>query len=131
MKTEEFLTRSKRYKTYKKLVWKLTEVNKKHIQGIEERDFKGMHIDHIVSVWACFRLGIVPCWAASIENLRMLPAHENIKKRASLTADAVSLLEKWSIDSNTHTFYNRETHKRPIEIRRERMKQMSTLTIWQ
>jgi hypothetical protein len=65
---------------YRKKVMKLTESVKHLLPGIEKRSFKHYHIDHKVSIWFGFKNGIPAEKIACIDNLRMLPAKENMLK---------------------------------------------------
>lgn len=53
------------------------------------------HVDHIVSVKTCFELGIEPERCASVENLRVMPAIENMRKYSKTTPEAAELLSRW------------------------------------
>lgn len=53
------------------------------------------HVDHIVPVKYCFENEIPPSRCASKENLRMMPALENMKKYSKITEDAKNVLTKW------------------------------------
>lgn len=72
--------RRKQWVAYKKHVWSLTEAISHHIPGIEHRGFKKDHIDHIISIWNGFRLGIEADKIADISNLRMLHYKLNLLK---------------------------------------------------
>lgn len=68
------------WKQYEKKVRALTELVSYQIPGIIKRGWRDHHIDHIISVWDGFRLGLEPYKIADISNLRMLPYNENMAK---------------------------------------------------
>lgn len=74
------LNKKKRFWTYRKRVYALTESVAHLIPGICKRAFKGHHIDHIFPIWYGFRLGITAEQIADLSNLRMLYFKENMKK---------------------------------------------------
>lgn len=66
---------------YKALVWKLTREEPLHLlKGFEKRSWKGLHVDHVLSIAEGFKRGLPPETLAHISNLRMLPAKENLGK---------------------------------------------------
>lgn len=65
---------------YKRLVWRLTELNAHHIDGIENRKFNVLDIDHKISIYYGYRLGILPWCIAHPSNLRMLEHQLNSVK---------------------------------------------------
>lgn len=69
-----------KFNEYRKNVMALTEQVKHLIPGIEKRAFNGYHIDHVISIWKGFKLGISEDKIADIANLRMLPYKLNMKK---------------------------------------------------
>jgi hypothetical protein len=81
--------------SYKKMCWDLTESNKHLIDGIEKRNYNEYHIDHIVPIFYGEKRGIPIEKIGSIENLRIIPKDENLKKGAHLTNDSRELLAKW------------------------------------
>lgn len=54
------------------------------------------HLDHIVPVKYCFERGFTPERCASVENLRVMPALENIVKYSKLTDEAKRIVESWT-----------------------------------
>jgi hypothetical protein len=79
----------KKYKDYKKLVYKLSNIQynlhkdkinphnyPRTIMGIDE----GWQLDHIKSVKDCFIEGLTPEQSSEISNLRMLPWKDNLKR---------------------------------------------------
>jgi hypothetical protein len=70
---------------YYKRVWELTEAVAAHIPGIEKRGFNDYHIDHITPISYGYKHNIPPHEIANIDNLRMLPYKENMRKGARLT----------------------------------------------
>lgn len=54
------------------------------------------HIDHVVSVKYCYEAGIEPERCASIENLRVIEALDNMQKYSKLTEESRSILEGWN-----------------------------------
>ena len=74
-----------KFEEYKKEVRALTEVNYKINKDIlnNENNLSGHnhhHLDHKVPIAMCFRSGISPEKAASIENLQVLPYSDNLSK---------------------------------------------------
>ena len=65
---------------YRKKVMKLTELVKHLVPGVEKRGFTTHHIDHKIPVWYGYKTNIPPEEIAHIDNLRMLPAKDNILK---------------------------------------------------
>ncbi len=65
---------------YKKSVWEITENVKHLIDGIELRGFKTHHIDHKISIWQGYKSNIPPDYIGGVNNLRMMPYKENLKK---------------------------------------------------
>jgi len=85
------------WKLYFKDVWRITNQVRFSISGIENRGFTRDHIDHIVSIWDGFRLGIPAEKIGGINNLRMLPHKINMKKgRKSHHGDIKKLHEQGS-----------------------------------
>ena len=82
---------------YMEDVKRYTESNKHLIIGIEKRSWNGYHIDHIVAKSYGYKNNIPAYLIGSPENLQMLPAHENLKKRSKLTPKAIQLLKKWNL----------------------------------
>jgi len=68
------------FEAYRKKVRRLTEDVKHLIPGVERRGFKSDHIDHKRSIWNGFKNGIPAEEIAHIDNLRMLPHRENMRK---------------------------------------------------
>jgi len=68
------------FRRYRKKVFELTEMVASSIPGIEKRGFRNHHIDHKVSIWHGYKYGLPPEDIAQIDNLRMLPYKENMRK---------------------------------------------------
>lgn len=68
------------WRQYKRKVWLLTEAVAHLIPGIETRGFQKNHIDHMVSLSYGFKHNIPAEEIAHLNNLRMLPHRENMKK---------------------------------------------------
>lgn len=69
------------FKQYQSRVRKLT--NKQDLStlfGIEKRDFKKYHVDHMVSIWFGYHNNIPAEEIAHISNLQMLPLEDNFAK---------------------------------------------------
>lgn len=77
---QEPIDKRAKWKAYRRKVQKLTELVADRIEGIETRGFKDHHIDHIVSIWEGFKLGMPEEDIATLSNLRMLPYKENMLK---------------------------------------------------
>ena len=65
---------------YKKLVKRLTEVNKHTLEGIENRGWDNCHIDHKISIHYGFVNGIPAESIAHTSNLRVISKGENCLK---------------------------------------------------
>lgn len=87
----------KLFNKYRCLCKNETERNIKYVIGIEYRSFNGFNIDHIVSIYKGFMLGILPSVIGSPENLRVISHEDNIKKGISLTSESYYLLDKWGV----------------------------------
>lgn len=79
------LTRKKRrtdpFAQYKAKVWELT--NKQpldKLEGFKNRSWKGMHVDHVLSIREAFDRKLPSETVAHISNLRMIPADVNMAK---------------------------------------------------
>jgi hypothetical protein len=72
---------------YKKLVWKLTELNAHIIIGIKKRSFKEFHIDHKISIYYGFKNNILPWCIADVSNLRILDSKSNSIKSTNIFID--------------------------------------------
>lgn len=68
------------FKTYKKKVWKLTEVNCQFLENITERGFTNYHVEHMISISYGFRNNIPIENIAHLSNLRMLFYKDNMIK---------------------------------------------------
>lgn len=68
------------FKSYKKQVWQLTEVNCVTLQDISKRGFTSFHIDHKISIDYGFKNNIPVENIAHISNLRMIMYKENMIK---------------------------------------------------
>lgn len=79
-------------------VWRLTEEKAHMIEGIEERSWKGKHIEHIVPVSYGEKHNIPAELIGSLENLTMLDRHENMRKGRNLSASSRELLKKWGYE---------------------------------
>ena len=77
---------------YREEVYILTDKVCHLIEGIENRSFKGPHIDHKISIHYGYHNKIPAKYIADISNLRMLSAKENLAKR---TDNFVDNLNKW------------------------------------
>lgn len=76
------------FEEYKKRVRELTDSQDlSALKDIEKRSFKEFHIDHKVSILHGFLSNIPAEEIADIKNLRILPAKENIDKRAKSLID--------------------------------------------
>jgi hypothetical protein len=69
-----------RWRAYRFKVWKLTEEKAHLITDIHKRGFRDHHIDHKISIWYGFKNGLTVDFIADLDNLRMLPYKENMKK---------------------------------------------------
>lgn len=70
-----------RFKEYNRLVWEVTKLQPLHeLKDYDKRGFRGFHVDHILSVFECFKRGLSPSYAGHISNLRMIPSEQNLKK---------------------------------------------------
>ena len=74
------LSYKKAFGKYKRLVWKLTELNACYIDGIEGRKFKVLDIDHKISIYYGYKMNILPWCIAHPSNLRMLSHRLNTVK---------------------------------------------------
>lgn len=63
--------------------------------GMNSKRGQEYHLDHIVPIFYGYKNHIPVSLISSIENLRIIPAKENIEKSAYLTEDSVQLLKKW------------------------------------
>jgi hypothetical protein len=90
-------TRSGFKKQYKALVWRLTEKNAHKVKDIHKRSFKDFHIDHIISIHYGFLHNLTPSFISSSENLRVIPAKNNLSKGSTLTPEAIKLLTKYNL----------------------------------
>lgn len=79
------------WKEYKKRAWFLTEQvfadNKHNIAYSYKRAFKDYHLDHIISIWYCYKHNITPDRVAQLNNLRMIPYKDNMIKGRRLMND--------------------------------------------
>jgi len=75
------LTKKQQRHKYKTLVWRLTRTQDlSSVPGIEKRAWKKFDLDHIISIWDGFNLGLPAAAIASISNLRIIPHQENTIK---------------------------------------------------
>lgn len=91
------LSKSKAFKRYRKLVQEITEQNCAGIPNLSNRGFTNHNIDHIVPIYLGFKLGILPTYIGSKENLQLIPFLANMSKGVSITAKAQMLLNEWGI----------------------------------
>jgi len=85
----------KSFSMYKRLVWRLTELNSCHIIDIDKRSFRQYDIDHKISIYYGFKNNILPWCIAHISNLRMLDNKSNLIKSTNVFIDDDN---KWIID---------------------------------
>lgn len=71
---------SSEYRDYRNAVNRITNVNKDLLEQIELRGKHTYHVDHIFPIQQGFRYKVPPEIIGSLENLRMIPAKENISK---------------------------------------------------
>lgn len=93
------LSYKKAFGMYKRLVWKLTELNAYKVIGIENREFRVLDIDHKISIYYGYRLGILPYCIADVSNLRMLDHRSNTVKSSRCFIDEDN---KWIIKDITN-----------------------------
>ncbi len=75
--------RKKRWKNWRKYRYQVDAMTNKVVHlvpGYEKRSFNGMHIDHIKSVWWCYKNNVSVEECADLSNLRCIPAIENMIK---------------------------------------------------
>ena len=69
---------------YRRAAWDITKKQPIHIlAGYDKRGFKGYHLDHILSIWEAWKMGLPPEVVGDISNLRMIPWVENMRKGRS------------------------------------------------
>lgn len=85
-------------KRYISQCWTMTESNKHLLQDIELRCFKKYDIDHIVPISYGYKHNISPSLIGSIDNLRIIPNKDNLKKGTRITDESIALLEKWGFN---------------------------------
>lgn len=74
---------------YKRLVWRLTKAQDlSQVPNIHLREWRVYDIDHIISIWDGFRLGLPAETIASVSNLRIIPHEQNIAKSSRSDFDA-------------------------------------------
>ena len=88
------------YEDYGSLVYQMSNTNYKkykHIVNPENLPIgrKEYHLDHIVPVILCFKLGIPVEIASSVDNLTMLYWYDNLSKGRKLFRQGELLLQKW------------------------------------
>lgn len=70
-----------RRRKYNNLVRKLTNAQDlSSIEGIEKREFRKFDLDHKISIFDGFRLGLPACFIAGLHNLRIITHEENSRK---------------------------------------------------
>jgi hypothetical protein len=94
------------YSTYLKVVRILT--SKTYNNNLERVNPNGFtlsrysyNLDHIVPIKECYRHSIDVYTAASIENLKVITAKENLSKKAKMIPEAMTLLNKWLSEEKT------------------------------
>lgn len=85
-------------KRYISQCWTITESNKHLLQDIELRCFRRYDIDHIVPISYGYKHNIPPSLIGSIDNLRIIPNKDNLKKGTRITDESIALLEKWGFN---------------------------------
>ena len=77
-------TQKNAFQTYKEKVWSFTKLQPlSSLPNFEKRGQcieSSYHLDHIMSIWDGFELGIEPKIIGNIVNLRFIPARENLSK---------------------------------------------------
>lgn len=103
----QILPRDKKIRTeyddYRNAVRRLTNTNKFHIPGIENRGKHTMHIDHIYPIVQGFLNKIPPELISDIKNLQMLDAIENKKKNGKIITIPEHIQEYLNAKDNKRT----------------------------
>lgn len=69
------------FKAYSKIVWQITESQDLYkVKNIDKRKGFQWQLDHKISICTGFKMCILPSIIGSIDNLQMIPMHENMKK---------------------------------------------------
>lgn len=92
--------------TYKKVVYNMSNNNYNNNKDkFELKRSRENHLDHITSISFCFRYNIPPEICASLDNLRVIPARENLVKNINITSKIPLCISKLLPDNiNIITF---------------------------
>lgn len=84
------------WKRYYNLVWSITkEQQLSALEGFEQREFRMVEIDHMVSVWEGWKYGFPAQWIGSLSNLRIVEGWENRGKgRRSLPGKLEEMIKR-------------------------------------
>ena len=82
------------FQSYRSKVVRLTKLNVKNLPEFNSHDPNIYHIDHIVPCWYGFKNKIPPEVIASVMNLQVIPAQENMRKGAKMTNKSKEVLKK-------------------------------------
>jgi len=85
-RSEQSLKKIDDFAWYKKVVNNMSNTNyDRNIESFPlKRGFKN-HLDHIIPISYCFRNKIPPEVCAAIDNLRVIPANQNLRKNINIT----------------------------------------------